>query len=223
MKISELESKFYDWAKYEKNLSPNTIKDYKRALSVFKKDIGDLDVERLKLEHFFEWKKKCLERGVGEYCLAGYIFNLRSFLRFCREKGFKVINPSEIKAPKFKRKEVIFLTNEEIEKCDLICSIPSSEKFPSINLSHAVILVLYEIFKNSNKKKDKNFDKESFDSLYFNIINTLNELNFFKNVKPSIMKNFIKKILLRARLTDFEQKILSNIFKSISGIIKTKK
>lgn len=111
------------------------------------------------------------------------------------------------------------LTNKEIERCDLICFIPTSEEFPSINLSHAVILVLYEIFKSKGKKTIRDFNKENFNTLYNNIINTLEKVDFFKNAKPLIIKNFIKKILLRAKLTDFELKVISNIFKSISGIL----
>ena len=111
------------------------------------------------------------------------------------------------------------LTNDEIEKCDLICSIPSSENFPSLNLSHAVIVVLYEIFKNNYKKEIKDFDINNFNNLYTNIINTLSKMNFFKNSKPQIIKNFIKKILLRAKLNDFEIKVISNIFSSINGML----
>jgi len=116
MKISQLEGQFYGWSRYDRNLSPVTIEDYKRSLRVFKKDIGDLEVEEIKLDHFSKWKQRCLERGVGAYCLAGYLFNMRSFLKYCQYKGFKVIDPSEIKPPKFRRKKVIYLTNEEVKK-----------------------------------------------------------------------------------------------------------
>jgi len=50
------------------------------------------------------------------YCIAGYIFNLRTFLRYCRLKGFKTIDPSDIVPPKFIKKEVIVLDNKEVKK-----------------------------------------------------------------------------------------------------------
>lgn len=116
------------------------------------------------------------------------------------------------------------LTNDEIEKCDLICSIPSSNNFPSLNLSHAVIVVLYEIFKSSEKKVSKiEFNKDRFDFLYDNIIDFLESIKFFKNQKPQIIKNFIKRILLRAKLKNSEIDILVNIFLSINGILNNKK
>lgn len=37
------------------------------------------------------------------------------------------------------------LRNEELDRCDLFVSIPTSEEYPVMNLSHAVAVVLYEI------------------------------------------------------------------------------
>lgn len=38
------------------------------------------------------------------------------------------------------------LTNEEVRKCDLLVSIPSSDVYPTMNVSHAAAVVLYELF-----------------------------------------------------------------------------
>ncbi|MBP2144787.1 TrmH family RNA methyltransferase [Methanofollis sp. W23] len=37
------------------------------------------------------------------------------------------------------------LNNEEVSRCDLICTIPTSEIYPIMNLSHAVGIVCYEL------------------------------------------------------------------------------
>ncbi|HMK16325.1 MAG TPA: RNA methyltransferase, partial [Methanomicrobiales archaeon] len=37
------------------------------------------------------------------------------------------------------------LSNEEIRRCDLICTIPSSPAYPILNISHAVGIVCYEL------------------------------------------------------------------------------
>ncbi len=39
------------------------------------------------------------------------------------------------------------LTREEISKCHVLVSIPASREYPVLNLSHAVAIVLYELFK----------------------------------------------------------------------------
>lgn len=41
------------------------------------------------------------------------------------------------------------LSNEEISKCDFVVAIPSSKKYPVLNLSHAVAVILYELAKRS--------------------------------------------------------------------------
>jgi TrmH family RNA methyltransferase len=37
------------------------------------------------------------------------------------------------------------LNNEEVRRCDMICTIPTSEDYPILNLSHAVGVVCYEL------------------------------------------------------------------------------
>ncbi len=52
------------------------------------------------------------------------------------------------------------LTNEEIRKADIFTSIPTSKKYPVMNLSHAVTIILYEIFIAEQEKEEKGFQKE---------------------------------------------------------------
>ena len=37
------------------------------------------------------------------------------------------------------------LNNEEVRRCDMICTIPTSAEYPILNLSHAVGVVCYEL------------------------------------------------------------------------------
>ncbi|QGA54485.1 TrmJ/YjtD family RNA methyltransferase [Sulfolobus sp. E5-1-F] len=45
-------------------------------------------------------------------------------------------------------RESVGLTREEIFKCDFLLYIPANPSYPVLNLSHAVGIVLYEIWKN---------------------------------------------------------------------------
>ena len=38
------------------------------------------------------------------------------------------------------------LLDEELARCDLLVSIPASPQYPILNLSHAAVVVLYELF-----------------------------------------------------------------------------
>ncbi len=44
------------------------------------------------------------------------------------------------------------LSNREIAECDFVASIPASAKYPTLNLSHAVCVMLYQLFAESEKK-----------------------------------------------------------------------
>lgn len=43
------------------------------------------------------------------------------------------------------------LSNDELEKMDFTVTIPTSEEYPIMNLSHAVAVVLYEVYKQKIK------------------------------------------------------------------------
>ncbi len=45
------------------------------------------------------------------------------------------------------------LNNEEIKECDIITTIPSSKKYPALNISHAAIIIFYELYKKLGEKK----------------------------------------------------------------------
>lgn len=58
-------------------------------------------------------------------------------------------------------RESIGLKNEEVELCDFIVTIPTSEAYPALNLSHAVAIILYEIFTSIDEKSFKGFREAS--------------------------------------------------------------
>jgi TrmH family RNA methyltransferase len=44
------------------------------------------------------------------------------------------------------------LLDDELGRCDLLVSIPSSPRYPILNLSHAAVVVLYELFAAKRPK-----------------------------------------------------------------------
>lgn len=141
------------------------------------------------------------------------IKNLNTFLNDYQNKTISLV---------FGREEN-GLTNEEISFCDLICSIETSEIFPSLNLSHAVAIVLYELnlLKIQKMSYNKTFPtKIEFDNMLNKIISSLEGMSFFKNQSSWIIKRFIRNILVRAKLDKEETQIIKNVFTSIEGILK---
>jgi tRNA/rRNA methyltransferase len=186
--------------------------------------------------NFAVHSKKILENAVIKPSLYGALSGTDLGIAVTRRTGnwrkrdlFLNQLPDFLSGYKNKKIHLVFgreangLTNEEIDSCDLICSIPSSDEFPSINLSHSVILVLYEIFSRPGLKKEiKNAEKAGFDAMIESIYSAFHEMNFFKENEQKILKKYIRKILLRAGLDDFDTGYINKIFQNIKGIMNNK-
>lgn len=114
--MSHLVEDFLEYARYELNFSPKTIVKYRDSLKCFIRDIGDKPVEQLEIQEFVRLKRLMVERGIGDARIASIIYSVRSLLSYCRNfLNLNTLNPKQIRPPKRTRREVIFLTNEEIE------------------------------------------------------------------------------------------------------------
>ena len=120
------------------------------------------------------------------------------------------------------------LKNEEINICDLLVSIPSDEKYPVLNLSHAISIVLYTIqsclLSNQNQnslKKPKHRvastnEREQL-KIYFNRL--VKEINYHPE-KQHIANQAFSNILSRGYVSGREVTILMGVFKWISFQMK---
>ena len=116
------------------------------------------------------------------------------------------------------------LKNEEIEMCDLICYIPASEVFSSINLAQSVGIVSYEIYKNIfyNSTVENSYlaKREDVEEILDKLILFLNEINYFKNTSEKRLRNYLKKLLFRMKPDKNDALILNNLITRVNGIIK---
>jgi len=110
------------------------------------------------------------------------------------------------------------LNNKELTKCDRLVRIPASENYPILNLSHAVGIVLYEIFKEKKgkivKKEDRLSEENERELLIQKFSDILEEIRFpeHKYEKTEVM---FRKILGRASLTKWEYHRLMGVFSQI--------
>ncbi|MCK5139860.1 MAG: TrmJ/YjtD family RNA methyltransferase [Nanoarchaeota archaeon] len=111
------------------------------------------------------------------------------------------------------------LHNDEIRKCDMIVSVPTSVKYAAMNLSHSVAVVLYEIFKASKNKKIGEgislVGKKEKDNL-INLINkTIGGLEFSTKEKKETQKTLWKRLVGKSFLTKREAFALFGFFRKI--------
>ena len=116
------------------------------------------------------------------------------------------------------------LSNKDLSFSNYILHIPTSSKFKSLNLSHSLTIICYEIFKILNKKKVKKKGsnlkislKSSISTLVKHLINLLEEKDFFTPIekKKSMMLN-INNLIYRLEPNDKELRILASIISSLS-------
>lgn len=83
------------------------------------------------------------------------------------------------------------LFNEEIEKCDIMVRIPTSEKYSSMNLSHSVSVLLYNIFVKKDfepieTRKMNGLEKEKLFSYFETLLDDI-DIPDHKKDKTMIM------------------------------------
>ena len=96
------------------------------------------------------------------------------------------------------------LSVEELTRCDLLVHIPTSPEYPILNISHAVAIVLYELFQPQARvhvpKKASGFEKEVVNRKFMELL----ELVDYPAHKRANTQIMFRRILGRAVLSEWE-------------------
>lgn len=109
------------------------------------------------------------------------------------------------------------LTNEEVEICDTLTTIPTDRRYPTMNVSHALAIILYEIFKircsiKSNPLKEKEtIEKNLLLSDFKIILDHIEDREYRRNNAITVFKH----VLARGFNTQREIYTLKGIFRKI--------
>jgi len=119
------------------------------------------------------------------------------------------------------------LSNEEIGLCDLIVTIPASREYPTLNLSHSVAVILYELSKAKIRKDihslrklrklnkiEKDVLLEKFDGLAGCVYHNDYELR--------IAKKTFRQLIGRAFISGREAFTLTGLFRKAANRIRKK-
>lgn len=117
LRMSQLVTGFRQYARFELSLAPETVEKYASEMKAVIGILGDLPVEEITARHVTEIKEQILARGVGAARLSSLIYGLKAFIRYCRDGlDLSVLELPRIKAPKRPRRDVVFLSSEEVEQ-----------------------------------------------------------------------------------------------------------
>jgi len=120
-------------------------------------------------------------------------------------------------------REDIGLLNEEIAACDMLIRIPTSENYLSLNLSHAISIVLHSLFIKENIKVERRkmgkVEKEKFFNFFSQI---LDEINYPKHKKEKTEVMF-KRLIARSIPSKWEYHTLMGVFSKTLDKMKKQK
>lgn len=127
--FSELISDFIEHLEVERGRSQKTAENYYLYLQRLIEFAGDEPISTLDAELVRKWRLwlNRYEAASGDtlstITQSYHLIALRSFLTYCSKRGIKTLTPEKIELPKVRKKQVSFLTPEEVGR--LIESIPT--------------------------------------------------------------------------------------------------
>jgi tRNA/rRNA methyltransferase/tRNA (cytidine32/uridine32-2'-O)-methyltransferase len=120
------------------------------------------------------------------------------------------------------------LNSEELSLCNIASHIPASPDFPSLNLSHAVQIYTYELYKLLENNSAGAYrgvqgtwepiDMDANEKLAQSITDSLKRIGFYKTQSHEEQFVFFRDMIARAGLTKFEAKYLHDIFAKASRL-----
>ncbi len=109
------------------------------------------------------------------------------------------------------------LTNDDLRWCHLVVNIPTGG-FKSINLSHAVMIICYEIFMAENDAKSftpRLAKASELEGMYGQISAVLQKIGFLNPENPDYWMMHIRRLLSRTSLQAKEVKIIRGICRQL--------
>lgn len=117
------------------------------------------------------------------------------------------------------------LTEEEIDECTMGVTIPSDEGFPSLNLSHAVQIVCYQLFRTQSGQSNGIVPVSlgRLEKTVGTIADDLEKIGFFKVTGRNDMEKFWRDILSRASISEGEAAYIEQTFNKAAGLAGKKR
>ncbi|MCF7866442.1 TrmJ/YjtD family RNA methyltransferase [Candidatus Woesearchaeota archaeon] len=145
---------------------------------------------------------------IGTTGITGTDFNLIRSPLLMGDVAFKILSAKGSVALLFGPEDT-GLSNEQLKNCDFVLSIPTHKDYPVMNLSHAVTVLLYELFRHESAQILRDKHKQSAPrekEVLFGVVDDLiNQTNFKtedeRTTQKLIWKRFVGKAMLTRRET----------------------
>ena len=122
--------------------------------------------------------------------------------------------------------EINGLENRDLALCHEIMAIPSSDAFPSLNLSHAVMIIAYELFLAAGADAGQETEAlarfDETEGFYQQLQETLQMIGFLEHDHPERLMFSLRQLFGRARLTSRDVSILRGILSTVDRCSRIK-
>ena len=165
-------------------------------------------LKKAKIRDFFYLKK--VDYLIGTTAILGTDYNIPRNPISVEQLASKIakIDYKNIKIGILIGREGSGLKNEEINLCDILVTIPASKKYPTFNVSHALTIILYEIFKKLDVEKSNshiNFATKKEKDIILKYLNSvLDKMEFSTKEKKDTQKKVWRRVIGKALLTKRE-------------------
>lgn len=113
------------------------------------------------------------------------------------------------------------LRDDEVAMCSEIVTIPTSDSFPSLNLSQAVQIITYSLFKGASKYPSGmvSVSRERSNEVTASIMDSLTTIGYFKqDEEEKWTRQFLRDLIERAHLSESEVKLFQKLFNKTEKI-----
>lgn len=120
--ISELIVDFLEYLEVEQNRAQKTAENYHLYLMRLVDFGGDITLDQLNEEFVRKWRlwlarfKDDHGEELSKITQGYHLIALRSFLKFCSKRGYDCLASDKIELPHVTRRQVSFLTNDELQR-----------------------------------------------------------------------------------------------------------
>ena len=129
MQLSKAKTDFLEYLEIEQNRSQKTIANYDHYLTRLLDYAGDISVADINPELVRKWRLWLNRLGtntsdeLNKTTLNYHLIALRSFLKFSSKRGLPAMSADKIELARTTRKQVTFLTPEEVERLFKACNV----------------------------------------------------------------------------------------------------
>jgi tRNA/rRNA methyltransferase len=199
--------------------------------------VGHRDLDQEAVLQMATHESKGIVAGIRHFdslseALAGFSWVVGTTARTGSERG-PVVTPRQMAEPLVglsQENEIALLfgpedrglTNEDLRLCQTVVTIPTSG-FKSLNLSHAVMVVCYELFlarldqekAGASGIAPKLAGTRELEAMYLQLKETLKAIGFLNPENPDYWMTHIRRLLARTTLQAREVKIIRGICRQI--------